>query len=112
MVDRANKEIISFLFKGNLPAPDPSQVRRAPVRQREDMSKLQTSHPGSEEPLSSGGQAHPTQAPRVKQLVKEGRTYGRNEVVTVRNLATGEQKTVKYKQAETLMTNNQWVLED
>jgi preprotein translocase subunit SecA len=112
MVDRANKEIISFLFKGNLPAPDPSQVRRATVRQREDMSKLQTSHPGSEEPVSSGGQAHPTQAPRVKQLVKEGRTYGRNEVVTVRNLATGEQKTVKYKQAETLMTNNQWVLED
>ena len=36
------------------------------------MSKLQTSHPGMEEPVSNGGQAHPTQAPRVKQLVKEG----------------------------------------
>lgn len=112
MVDRANKEIISFLFKGNLPAPDPSQLRRAPIRQREDMSKLQTSHSGSEDTISTGGQAHPTQAPRVKQVVNEGRTYGRNEVVTLRNLATGEQKSVKYKQAQTMMTNSQWVLED
>ena len=112
MVDRANKEIISFLLKGNLPAPDPSQMRRAPVRQREDMSKLQTSHPGVEEPVSAGGEAHPTQAPRVKQLVNEGKTYGRNEVVTLRNLATGEQKSVKYKQAQTLMANSQWVIED
>ena len=51
MVDRSNKDIVSFLFKGNLPAPDPSQMRRAPVRKKDDMSQLQTSRPGGEEPV-------------------------------------------------------------
>ena len=113
MIDRANKEIISFLFKGNLPAPDPSQLRRAPVRQRNDMSNLQTSRPGGEqEAVSQGGEPNPTQPVRVKQVVNEGKSYGRNEVVTIRNLSTGEQKSLKYKQAQPMLENSQWIIED
>jgi preprotein translocase subunit SecA len=111
MVDRSNKEIISFLFKGNLPAPDPSQMRRAPIRQQSDMSNLQTSRPGAEEEIG-GGEANPTQAPRVKQVVNEGRDYGRNEVVSIRKIATGEQKTLKYKQAQPLVASGQWMIEN
>jgi preprotein translocase subunit SecA len=113
MVDRANKEIISFLFKGNLPAPDPSQMRRAPIRQRDDLSNLQTSRPGEEQPqLAESGQANPTQPVKVKQVVNEGKSYGRNEVVNLRNLTTGEQKSLKYKQAHPLLASNQWVIEE
>lgn len=113
MVDRANKEIISFLFKGNLPAPDPSQMRRAPIRQRDDLSNLQTSRPGEEQPqLAESGQANPTQPVKVKQVVNEGKSYGRNEVVNLRNLTTGEQKSLKYKQAQPLLASNQWVIEE
>jgi preprotein translocase subunit SecA len=109
MVDRSNKEVISFLFKGTLPSPDPSQVRRAPLPQRSNLSNLQTSRPGSE--ASEPGTPHPTQAPKVHQVVNEGKTYGRNEVVTIRNTSTGEKKSVKYKQAQ-LMIGQQWVIED
>jgi preprotein translocase subunit SecA len=114
MVDRANKDIISFLFKGALPAPDPSQLRRAPVRQKNDMSKLQTSRPGEEqaEQAGSNGEPNPTQPVKVKQLVNTGKSYGRNEVVTVRNTATGEQKTMKYKKAAPMVDSGQWVVEE
>jgi len=112
MVDRSNKDIISFLVKGTLPAPDPSQVRRAPDTRRSAPSNLQTSRPGSEpEQNQNAGRPHPTQQPRVQQVVKEGKSYGRNEVVTVRNMTTGETKSLKYKQAEPLL-NKQWVIED
>lgn len=112
MVDRANKDIIAFLFKGNLPAPDPSQMRRAPVRQRQDAG-LQTSRPGSEsEQVGSNGEPNPTQPVKVKQVINTGKSYGRNEVVTIRNMATGEQKTLKYKQATPLLANSQWMIEE
>lgn len=112
MVDRSNKDIVSFLYKGNLPAPDPSQMRRAPVKQKDDMRNLQTSRPGGEEPAAtSNGQPIPTQPVKVKQLVNQGRTYGRNEVVTVRNMATGEQQTMKYKKAQPMVESGQWVIE-
>lgn len=111
MVDRSNKDIISFLYKGTLPAPDPSQVRRAPDTRRSAPANLQTSRPGSEPEQTNAGRPHPTQPPRVQQVVKEGKSYGRNEVVTVRNMATGEKKSMKYKQAEPLLSQ-QWIIED
>jgi preprotein translocase subunit SecA len=114
MVDRSNKDIISFLFKGALPAPDPSQMRRAPVRRRNDISKLQTSRPGetNAEQVGSNGEPNPTQPVKVKQVVNTGKSYGRNEVVTLRNMATGEQKTMKYKKAAPMVDSGQWVVED
>ncbi len=112
MVDRSNKEIISFLFKGDLPAADPAQMRRAPIQQKNDMNDLQTSRPGDETDEVGAGRANPTQQPRVKQVVNTQKTYGRNEVVTLRNLATGEQKSVKYKQAQPLVANGGWMIED
>ena len=43
LVSRVNQEIVSFLFRGDLPANDPSSVRQAPASQPKQ-PKLQESH--------------------------------------------------------------------
>ena len=115
MLDATNKEIVSFLMKGDLPHPDPSQMRQAPVQQKTDMSALQTSHADAQEIAQGGGgegqaQQQQQRPPKPKQVIKTEKQYGRNERVKIQNLVTGEQKEVKYKQAEPLLADNQWTV--
>ncbi len=44
-----NREVSAFLFRGNLPAPDPERVQQAQAPRKTDMSKMQTSRPSNEE---------------------------------------------------------------
>jgi preprotein translocase subunit SecA len=45
MLATVNKDIVSFLFKGNIPSQDPDQVREARPQPRQDLSKLKVSKP-------------------------------------------------------------------
>ncbi|MEJ7778007.1 MAG: preprotein translocase subunit SecA [Daejeonella sp.] len=45
MLATVNKDVVSFLFKGNIPSQDPQQVREARPQPRQDMSKLKVSKP-------------------------------------------------------------------
>lgn len=124
MLEKQNREILSFLFKAHLPHPDPSQMRQAPTQPQQSNQKLQTSGPGADNAgqvagsggvpgglPSRGGQPMPQQRPpKQETVVKEGKTYGRNDRVTIQNMVSGEKKEVKYKQAEPLLSSNQWVI--
>jgi preprotein translocase subunit SecA len=110
MVDKANREIASFLFKGQLPTQDHSQVREAKTPKRVKYDELRTSHP----PLAASGGGEATQAvapPKAKPVVSEKR-FGRNDAVKVQNLSTGEIKSMKYKKAEPLIESEQWMIVD
>ena len=55
------------------------------------------------------GQTQPQQQV-VETIVRDQPKIGRNDKVTIKNVMTGENKTVKYKQAEALLTNGTWVI--
>lgn len=120
MIDRVNKEIVSFLFKGELPTPDPDQIQQARQQKQE---KVQTNQDQRESDSQSGGSGHnyfnnsssstsgggsqsrpEITAPRA--VVK----IGRNEKVAIRNVNTGEKQEMKFKQAQPLIENGEWVL--
>ena len=42
MMQKVNKDITSFLFKGKLPIEDPDEVKQAQKPQKTDMSNLRT----------------------------------------------------------------------
>lgn len=109
MLDRVNKEVLSFLFKGELPNQSAQQVSQAREQKRE---KVQL----SKEEFTSQTQDVQTnqgQAPQVTEtIVRTERKIGRNERVTIKNINTGESKSVKYKQAIPLIDNGGWVLVD
>jgi preprotein translocase subunit SecA len=45
MLATVNKDIVSFLFKGNIPQQEPEQVREARPQPKQDLSKLKVSKP-------------------------------------------------------------------
>lgn len=108
MVDKSNREIVSFLFKGQLPNQD-AEVQQARAPQRTNYDNLQTSHP---ELAASGGGSEGGERPsrpKPKPVVKE-KSYGRNDLVTVQNLTTGEKKEMKYKKAQPLVESQAWMV--
>ena len=110
LVSRVNQEIVSFLFRGDLPANDASNVRRAPASQPKQ-PKLQESHPGADGPSTPSGRAPQQPRPKPTPIVNTGKTYGRNDAVTVVNMQSGEERNVKYKKAEPLLQQG-WVIKE
>jgi len=105
MVDDTNKEVVSFLFKGELPNQNADQVQQAREQKREkvNLSKAEFNH--------SAAQANRTQEQQVTEtIVRAERKIGRNERVTIKNVTTGANKEVKYKQAIPLISRGEWVL--
>jgi preprotein translocase subunit SecA len=103
MMAHLSQEVLSFLFKGSIPMNGQQNVRQAPATPKKQ-EQLSTSGPGSAE--SSPGR----RPSRPKTVVKE-KKLGRNDLVVIRNVATGEQKKLKFKVAEPLIAGSQWVLE-
>ena len=107
MLDKVNKEVLSFLFKGELPSQSAQEVSQAREQKQEkvQLSKAEFNSPTQET------QTNQTQAQQVTEtIVRTERKIGRNERVSIKNIATGEAKTVKYKQAIPLIEKGQWVL--
>jgi len=75
MVQKINREITSFLLKGNLPIQDPGTVREAQIPRRSDRRRMQE---GRDDLLS---QAHSNTQQKAKpQPVKVEKKVGRNEL--------------------------------
>ena len=107
MLDTVNKEVLSFLFKGELPSQDSTRVLPAREQKREKV-QLSKEEYGSSAPNQ---QTNQTQAPKiVETIVRTERKIGRNEQVTIKHVLSGENKKVKYKQAIPLIDKGDWVL--
>ncbi|MDV7139599.1 preprotein translocase subunit SecA [Maribacter sp. TH_r10] len=115
MIDKVNKEVVSFLFKGELPTENPNEIQNA-GNLRRPKENLQTSKeeiPNSDELAAKNRAAGQTQGQRpqiTETIVRERPKIGRNERVTIKNVMSGQSKTVKYKQAEPLLDKGEWVL--
>ena len=113
MIDSVNKEVISFLFKGELPEETTNAISEArEVRRKENLETKKDEIPNLDERSSQNRQAGQTQPQQqvVETIVRDQPKIGRNDKVTIKNVMTGENKTVKYKQAEALLTNGTWVI--
>ncbi len=83
MMDRTNKEIISFLFKGIIPQQDPAQVKEAKALPKQDLRNISTNK-AALETASSGargnvGQQDGPPAPPKVQPVRAEHKVGRND---------------------------------
>ena len=97
MLDKVNKEIISFLIKSNL--PNQSNVQQEQIHKQQN---LQTSRPELAAPnkVNTPNTVQKTQPIRVEQKVR------RNEKVKITN--GSETKELKWKKAKPLVDSGQW----
>ena len=114
MLDKINREIISFLFKGELPSKDPSDIREdRKVRRKQKLNLSKEEVLNSDELASINrnvGQNVSSRNEQVETIVREVKKIGRNEKVTIKNITNGEQKTLKYKVAENHLKNGDWII--
>lgn len=110
-IDKINKEVLSFLFKGKLPSQEASQVSEAREQQREQLDLRKDEVQNSTQQAISNARNQQTQEQQaVETVVREQPKIGRNEKVTIKNVMSGEEKEVKYKQAIPLLEKGEWVL--
>jgi len=105
-VDEINKEVLSFLFKGELPAQS-NQISEARDRKKERLNTSKADVQNSSEQAISNSRQ---QSDPVETVVRDQPKIGRNERVTIKNVMNGEQKEVKYKQAIPLIEKGEWVV--
>ena len=110
MIKRVNEQVVGFLFKADLPAPDPDRVEAA-QRQKRVVGKEGRGGEGAGDPDMSRGVANRAEEPeRPRTFVREQPKIGRNDRVKIQNISNGETQELKYKQAESLIESGQWVL--
>jgi preprotein translocase subunit SecA len=105
-VDEINKEVLSFLFKGELPAQS-NQISEARDHKKERLNTSKAAVQNSSEQAISNSK-QPSEP--VETVVRDQPKIGRNERVTIKNVMSGEQKEVKYKQAIPLIEKGEWVV--
>lgn len=113
MIDQVNKDVISFLFKGELPTQNPNEIHEArQVRRRDNLRTTKEDVLNSDERAAQSRAAGQTQRrPQVVEtIVRDHAKIGRNERVTIKHVMSGENKVIKYKQAEPLINKGEWVL--
>ncbi len=111
MIDQVNKDVISFLFKGELPQETADTIQEARTRRREKVETTKEEIQNMDERSAESRAAGNTQKQEVVEtIVRERPKIGRNDRVTIKHVMSGENKTLKYKQALPLITKGEWVL--
>ncbi|CAM3365115.1 Protein translocase subunit SecA [Flavobacterium longum] len=107
MLDEVNKEVISFLFKGEL-QQNPNNIQQArEVRQKEE---YQTSKEDIDEPQQQQAAPQPQQRQVTETIVREMPKINRNDNVTIKHVLSGKTETMKYKKAESMISSGEWVV--
>ncbi len=112
MLNGVNKEVISFLFKGDLPQQNTQQIQEArEVKPKENYKTSKDEIPNSDQAAAQNREAAQTQPRQVTEtIVREMPKISRNENVTIKNVMTGKTETMKYKKAEAFLAKGEWVL--
>ena len=113
MLDEVNKEVISFLFKGELPSENNSIQEARETKRKDNLKTSKEDIPNMDERTAQSRAAGQTQRPQpVETITREQPKIGRNDRVTIKHVMRGENKILKYKQAIPLIEKGEWVLVD
>lgn len=115
MLDGINKEVISFLFKADLPQQNgPIQEAIEEVHQdhyietKEEVLNMEEQAERHRDTMQNAGQTQQHQV--TETIVRDQPKINRNDTVTIRNIMNGKSETMKFKKAESLIASGEWVL--
>ena len=111
MIDQVNRDVISFLFKGEIPQQN-AQISEAKQQKREKVETQKEEIQNMDERAAEARKAGQTQSKQdvIETIIRERPKIGRNDKVTIKNVMSGENKSMKYKQAIPLLDKGDWVL--
>jgi len=112
MIHILNKELLSFLFKSNLPdnqgnIKDASSNRSTGNDYKTSKQESLNSDELAERARRVGASAS-NQNQKVETITRDLPKIGRNEKVEIKNSTSGEVQAMKFKQAEKLLQSGEW----
>lgn len=113
MLNGVNKEVVSFLFKGDLPQQNTPNIQEARevARPKENYKTSKDEIPNIDEAAAENREAGQTQQRQVTETItREMPKINRNDNVTIKHIMSGKTETMKYKKAEILLANGEWVI--
>ena len=113
MIDNVNKEVISFLFKGDLPSQNPSDIQEAKqVRQKEDYTEYKEDVDSDDlaNEARQAGESVSNRPPVTETITRDAPKINRNDTVTIKHVMSGKSETMKFKKAESMLISGEWVL--
>jgi preprotein translocase subunit SecA len=114
-LDGINKEVISFLFKGDLPSQNPNNIQEArEVHQEEDYTTTKDDIMNTDEMAAKAQEQamnSQQQRPNVTEtIVRDAPKINRNDNVTIKHVMSGKTETMKFKKAESLLATGEWII--
>ena len=110
MLNNVNKEVISFLFKGDLPQQTFVQEAKQ-VRVKENYKTSKDEIQNSDSLSAENREAGQTQQRTVTEtIVRDQPKINRNDTVKIQNVANGQVDEMKFKKAELMINTGKWVL--
>jgi preprotein translocase subunit SecA len=111
MLDDVNKEVISFLFKGDLPNQNNNIQEAKEVRQKENYIESKDEVLNSDEQAERNHQAGQTQQRQVTETItRDAPKINRNDNVTIKHVMSGKTESMKFKKAESMLASGEWIL--
>ena len=116
MVADMNKDIISFLFKGELPTQEETNISEAKqVAEKEDYTTtkeevLNSDQRAAQNRAAGANAGQPQERQVTETIVRDAPKIGRNDTVTVKHVMSGKTETMKFKKAEPLLQRGEYVL--
>ncbi|MGH2666879.1 preprotein translocase subunit SecA [Flavobacterium sp.] len=111
MIDNINKEVISFLLKGDLPQQNNNIQEAKEVRTKEKYTESKEDVLNSDEIAERNHEAGQTQQRHVTEtIVRDQPKINRNDNVTIKHVMSGKSETMKYKKAESMLASGEWVI--
>jgi len=113
-MDGINKEVISFLFKGDLPSQNPGNIQEAVegsvqeqyIEHKDDVMNTDEIAAKARE-VSQQSQSRPQ---TVETVVRDAPKINRNDNVTIKHVMSGKTETMKFKKAEGLLATGEWII--
>lgn len=110
MLDGVNKEVISFLFKGDIPQQNNNIQEAREVKRKENYTETKEEINSSESANKEASQASQQRPQVTETIVRETPKINRNDTVTVKHVMSGKTESMKFKKAESMIASGEWVL--
>ncbi len=115
MVAEMNKDIISFLFKGELPTQEQGNISEAKqvskkANYTESKADVLNSDERAAQNKAAGANAGQQATQVTETITREMPKIGRNDTVTIKHILSGKTESMKFKKAEPLLKKGDHVL--
>ncbi|WP_294824071.1 preprotein translocase subunit SecA [uncultured Flavobacterium sp.] len=115
-IEAINKEVISFLFKGDLPSQNPNNIQEARQQQapkKEQYTETKDDVMNTDEMAAAArevSQQSQQRQPVTETIVRDAPKINRNDNVTIKHVMSGKTETMKFKKAESLLATGEWII--